>query len=329
MKLLKLFKRLVQEQQGNVLVLVAISMFMIIGFMAIAIDSGRMFLTKSHLQNGLDAAVLAGAQELMTSNSLADVKNVAIDIAKKNNITLTPLDITINTESNSIEVKKTIEQGLTFARVFGFDSTPIPAFARAKVGGELLKRKGVVPIGIGRKTQTLDGFEKDKEYTMNFEPGRGNKEEDSSVPENGNFGFLALGGSGGNTLLDNIKNGGQMEVSDINTYEWTKTGLSWGNVKAGFQYRIDQDKDENECKSYTTAHDGCDRVIIVPIVDSFEDANGKTLVKIIGFAAFWIDSPITGHSIKGKFIKTVTFGEFGNETGTGIDFGVYGVKLVQ
>lgn len=318
MKLLNIWKGLLQNQQGNVVVLVAISMFMIIGFAALAIDSGRLFLTKSNLQNGLDAAVLAGAQELLKSNNSAAL-NVAIDIAGKNSIKLTSSDIKIG--SNYIEAKKTIEQGLSFAKIFGIDSSSIPAFARAQVGGNLLGRDGIVPIGIPKKTSTEEGFEKGQSYTLHFKPG-GGKDGDSVA---GNFGFIQISGNGGSDLKDNIMYGAEMEVSDV-MYEWTKTGFTWGNVKAGFEYRINQDSTKPECNEYTTAHDACSRVIIVPIVESYEDASGKSLVKIIGFSAFWIES-VSQHEIKGRFISTVTFGKFGS--GAGTDFGVYGVRLVQ
>lgn len=319
MKLSNIFKRFLQDQQGNVLVLVAISMFMIVGFTALAIDSGRMFLTKSNLQNGLDAAVLAGAQELMNSNSSTAV-NVAIGIAGKNNITLDPSDF--KTGSNYIEVKKTVDQGLTFARVFGFNTTPIPAFARAQFGGTLLEREGIVPVGIPKKNSTTEGFERGESYTFHFSPGGG--QEGDSV--SGNFGFLQIDGNGGKDLKENIMYGAPMKVSDV-MYEWTQTGLNWGNVKAGFEYRINEDSDNPECNAYATAHDSCSRVIIVPIVESYEDANGKTLVRITGFAAFWIES-VSKHEVRGKFIDTITFGEFGEGTSS-TDFGVYGVRLVQ
>ena len=63
-----------------------------------------------------------------------------------------------------------------------------------------------------------------------------------------------------------------------------------------------------KCSSYETADNSCNRVVIVPIIESF-NVNGKKDVKIVGFAAFWIES-ISQHETKGRFIEIVTGGTF-------------------
>jgi Flp pilus assembly protein TadG/cytoskeletal protein CcmA (bactofilin family) len=59
------------EERGSVSIIVAISIAVLMAFSAIVIDVGRVALEKQELQNALDSACLAGAQELPDSTSTA------------------------------------------------------------------------------------------------------------------------------------------------------------------------------------------------------------------------------------------------------------------
>ncbi|MBZ0096451.1 MAG: Tad domain-containing protein [Sulfuricella sp.] len=52
------------RQGGAVAVMVGIGMVMLVGFLALVIDLGHLYIAKTELQNGADAAALAGAKEL-------------------------------------------------------------------------------------------------------------------------------------------------------------------------------------------------------------------------------------------------------------------------
>ncbi|RST70322.1 hypothetical protein D4T97_020235 [Siminovitchia acidinfaciens] len=303
---------LLNEQKGTAMILVALCMFMLIGFTAIAVDAGALYFEKSRLQKALDAAVLGGAQRLKVSE--ADAESTAIDLAGKNGFTVSADEVT--TGGNFIEINKTVNKDLTFARIFGKTSADVPASAKAVVSGRLKKGEGIVPVAI-----------EDQEYVagqskvLHFQPGNPN-----NSPHSGNFGFLGLDGPGGKILREGIKYGSEKAV--LEEYEWTEPGLSWGNVKDAFQWRIDQDIGKSHCQSYATSDNTCTRIITVPIVESFEGADGKTMVKIVRFAAFWIES-VGQHEVKGRFIDIVDRGEF-EEVGEGEeDYGISGVKLVN
>ncbi|WP_028784983.1 TadE/TadG family type IV pilus assembly protein [Thalassobacillus devorans] len=313
-KIVNLFVRYKEEESGNALILVALSMVMICGFVALVIDGGSLFFEKSKLQKSLDAAVLAGAQKLQTSQFQAEA--VAIEVAQKNGITLNGSDI--ETGNDYIQVTKSVTKNLSFATVLGIPSADVAALAKAKVGGKLQRREGIVPVGI-----ESEEFSTEAPYTMHFQPS--NKENE---PVSGNFGFLDIDTNNQSTLRDGIQDGVEMKISE-EMHEWTNTGLKWGQVDQGFQHRINEDADEgrNYCSSYESADDSCERVVIVPIVESYEGSNGKTLVKIIGFASFWIQS-VEQHEVVGRFINTVTFGEF-SDVDDESTYGISGVKLVQ
>jgi hypothetical protein len=52
------------HQKGGVLILVGISLAVLIGFLGIVVDLGRLFVTKTELQTAMDACALAAAAEL-------------------------------------------------------------------------------------------------------------------------------------------------------------------------------------------------------------------------------------------------------------------------
>ena len=66
------------KQSGVVMILFAVSMVVLIGFMALVIDLGRTYVVRTELQNAADAAALAGAKELkQTATGVAN----AVDFA--------------------------------------------------------------------------------------------------------------------------------------------------------------------------------------------------------------------------------------------------------
>jgi len=91
------------RQGGAVAVMVGISMVMLVGFLALVIDLGHLYIAKTELQNAADAAALSGAKQLNgTYSSCCDTTNLnsgvnkAIAIAAQNRYDFSkPVDITI------------------------------------------------------------------------------------------------------------------------------------------------------------------------------------------------------------------------------------------
>ena len=78
---------LFRDQQGVTMILVAIVMLVIIGFAALAIDIGHLFVVRNELKNAADAGALAGARVLLnadgTVNTGADAVAMAAATANK------------------------------------------------------------------------------------------------------------------------------------------------------------------------------------------------------------------------------------------------------
>ena len=56
--------RIFKQERGAVLVLVGVLMFVLIGFAALAIDLGHLYVVRNELQNAADSGALAGAHNL-------------------------------------------------------------------------------------------------------------------------------------------------------------------------------------------------------------------------------------------------------------------------
>ncbi len=57
------------RQQGAIIVMVALALVVMLGFLGLIVDLGRMFIIKTELQNATDACALAAARELTCSAS--------------------------------------------------------------------------------------------------------------------------------------------------------------------------------------------------------------------------------------------------------------------
>src|SRR2546430_17372306 len=68
-----------QMQRGQAIVLVALMILVLFGFVGLAIDSGRAYLDRRHLQAAVDAAALAAAYNYMNTTDYAQSEQVAVD----------------------------------------------------------------------------------------------------------------------------------------------------------------------------------------------------------------------------------------------------------
>ncbi len=128
---MKLTKKEVKHEDGQVLVIVALLMVVLVSFAALIVDVGAMYLTKRNMQNAADAAALAGAQRLPNvSTAISTAKNYAeLNGAEQLNTTVTT---PYNSDSKMIEVVITKNVQYSFARVMGFINGNVSARAVAK-----------------------------------------------------------------------------------------------------------------------------------------------------------------------------------------------------
>lgn len=209
-------KKLAKNEEGQVLVLFALVLVVLMGFAALTVDVGSMTLTKTKLQTAADAAALAGASELPDDST---AEYTAVEYAKKNGVQESDAIATAgyNGDPNKIEVvcKKKVTH--TFARVIGFKDTDISARAVAQKKGF---NGGTLPF------INWDTYEIGEEIELWDREGKGNKERLDTPAHVVTYQYdPEVGAVHGNGKMANIKD----EVGDVCTDGATVYLLSLSN----------------------------------------------------------------------------------------------------
>lgn len=168
------------QHRGAVTVLVASTLAILLGFGALAVDVGYLFVVRNELQNAADAAALAGAGYLYPGPPTPDWElavakaTTAVSLNKSSNVTLADSLVTYGywdmTGINGLQpytktpgaddlaaVKVTINRdsgqnggavSLFFARIFGTLTAPVVASAVAVVSPGTMKPGALFPVAI-------------------------------------------------------------------------------------------------------------------------------------------------------------------------------------
>lgn len=303
------FLNLLRKEKGSIAVLMAISMTVLAGFTAFALDFGQVYYERYQLTNIVDSAALAGAQEMPENYSEAEDK--AKEYAEINGGNFKEINVTIDESSNTIRVDALRSVSYKFARILGFEGTSVSAVAVAKVG-TVGETSGIMPFGI-------------QEQQLNF--GQLYDLKVDAPPEYGagNFGALALGGPGANIYRNNIKYTYDDEPVGVTDVLDTETGNMDDPTGDGISYRLNEETCETPCTPDSFERD-CSRLVTVPVYVPLGDKNNIKEVEVIGFAAFLLEEVTSDSSIKGYFVETIVPGGIDNTTG---DYGLKSVKLIE
>lgn len=330
-------KQCLRKRTGAVMTFVAIGLLVMLGMFALVVDAGLLFAERSRLVNAVDAGALAGVTALPDDQATATLR--AKVFVQRNDPDVADSDIIVgfaNTPSGTttivngrINVTATKNVPLMFAKFLGFETAPVSATASAglKYFGS---GSGVVPFGVTE--ETVSGMTAGERYILKFGPQLPTDEDISTLgypvgPFRGNFGALAIGGSGASVYRDNIMYGSSttLSVGDVIS---TEPGVMSGPTDTAVDYRIGLDPSA----TYATVVDTSPRVVIVPIIDpGVGDISGRTDVTIKGFAAFFLEE-FTGKGqtgfVIGSFIeRKVVSGVPGG--GGSVDYGIYTYSLVN
>ncbi len=321
------FRDLNKDERGLALVLVAAAMTVILGFAALVVDIGSMYLTRSRLINACDAAALAGAHELGNeTGSELDAMQEATVYLEHNNVIAGEDSFQIVVNNNTITVESSRAVNYIFARVLGFTSNTIKAKATA-IYGPVNAVSGVTPFAIPDQELVFD-----KQYVLKEGSG---ESVDDGFRIRGNFGALALGGTGASIYEENLKYGygGPVNVGDMVTIGEmveTEPGNMSGPTYDGVTYRI------NQCTHGCTPQNyepECQRIIIVPVFDPETLEGGKDDVLIVGFASFLlegVDGTGNQSEVTGTFLQMAPPPETSYTVDPDApDYGLHAAKLVE
>lgn len=275
--------KIVKNEDGQVLIMVAFLMVVLIGIAALVLDVGNLYLTKSKLQNAADAAALAGARDLPAADA---ARSTATTYAQNNGVkgagdivTVTP---SYDDDPDKIKVvcKRTVQN--SFAGVLGFDQADVSAYAVALRGSS----EGVSGL---RPWALKDNYT--YTYGLEFE-----LKEGGGGGSNGYYGVISFGTQGGdaNTYKGNIEYGynGTVEIGDF-------VNDAPGNMNVKKVINDLMDKSGDTSRDYTKAKEGNSRVVLVPKIDSsFE---------VIGFAVLYLVSVDNQGYITANFLYDTTW----------------------
>jgi Flp pilus assembly protein TadG len=131
-------RRLVSDERGVVLPLVALMLVVLCGMGALAVDVGNAYLHKRRLQQSVDLAALAAAQALPNTgqaindaNSFAQANWTKHDTGAMTTTVTTGCKVSGCATPDSVTVSATASVPTTFASVLGISSLPVKATATA------------------------------------------------------------------------------------------------------------------------------------------------------------------------------------------------------
>jgi len=339
-----------QKERGSVVVLVTLSLTVLLGFCAIVTDVGLLYAQKAHLQNSVDAAALAGVQEL--PNNPNHAKEIAQDYANQNGVSV--VTVTFEAYDAKIVVQASKQVPTHFARIWGITEEQISVSAKAMMVPPT-ELYGAVPLSI----QEQDLVYKQK-YVLKSGGGSDNSDwylddsKNNAVKKSGEeygasgwYGALALSGEGANPDIyqKDLAYGyaGTLRVGDIVN---VKEGNMSGPTERGINARLSRDISDPP-NTFDNYNRDAPEIIYIPIVKIIsESGNSIQKVQIVGFAAFFLEG-VAGNGndsiVTGWFIQTLTSNshttaslsdllktEQDMEQGVAsTDFGLYTPKLVD
>ncbi|HET7560730.1 MAG TPA: pilus assembly protein TadG-related protein [Limnochordia bacterium] len=183
-----------RREEGSIIPLIALSLTVIMGFAALTVDMGAMYLERERAQHSADAAALAAVQELPDTPDLA--RSVAYDYAERNGFDAADVQVDLSNGDSRVKVTITHRVQLFFARILGIATGTVAASATAQEGG-VSSYLGIAPFGVQEQP-----FIYGAQYQLKAGP-----QSTEPPPYEGNFGPLALAANGAPSYEDTIKFG--------------------------------------------------------------------------------------------------------------------------
>lgn len=125
-----MWKRLWQQEEGQSLVMMALLLSLLLGFTALVVDVGYLYAEKRQLQTAVDAAALAGAQDLpFQAAAVSQAQNyITSNIEDSHPVITTPYQ----SNSKFLAAAATKEVPTFFAKFLGVSSVNLSAQAVAQ-----------------------------------------------------------------------------------------------------------------------------------------------------------------------------------------------------
>ena len=137
-----MFGALAGDRRGSAIAMMAAGLIPAIAALGSAIDAGRIYMVKSQLQTGVDAAALAGARSFSITGTAANSResqaqayfsgNFPDSYMGVTNLVMRPTFAVVRSV-NTTTVVATANLPMSFMRLFGFEQAPVQATAKAAI----------------------------------------------------------------------------------------------------------------------------------------------------------------------------------------------------
>jgi hypothetical protein len=326
------------------------------GLVGMSVDIGQLVFTRTDLQKAADAAAFAGAQDLPSASKATTSAN-SYAAQNTSSMSTTVLISASSGTNDTIKVTTKKHVDYVFLRVIGLSGHDVTATATVKAQ-TYLGGSGIMPLGLlasglqngkvhnncylGTDSSGMPQFTQNTTCTLHdgasdCSPG--------TQCTGGDFGELALDGSGGSDYRNALVNGSKTSYKAGDKVD-TQTGNQVGPTVQGLQDHLAKPQppgcgtgamtdvlSKNSDGSYSIKA-GCEsspNIWIVPVVDQFANPAKST---ILGFAFMYVTDSSkqngkNGHTVlTGQFIKFVT--ELPNSVyGPGGSSGATALRLVE
>ena len=306
----------VQDDRGLAAVVFAMTLPAVLGMCAVVVDGTRLFVERRELQNAADAAALAAAVYLPSSDPviLQRARDEAIAFAALNGFVIDggDIDFTSDAEVNDrVTVRTSGDVTFTFAKGLGLTVGAVSSRGSAQIGivGAL---GGVMPWGV---EDPVGGFVFGDSYCLKLGSGGGGGGCDDHAQ--GNFHALDnddTGTDSASEYRDRIRYGSNkvVRVGDVknvasgNMQGPTQqgTGCSGNSGRITGNTQVFEDVIEALSPGYRVLDWTSPRLVVIPVV-SFPDSASAV---VEGFSVFFIEGCEAGGAVTGRFIDTIVPG---------------------
>jgi hypothetical protein len=291
-----------------VIIFVALAIAVLIGFAGVSTDTGMIWITRARLQNSVDAAALAAAQELPAPDMAGEVapRDIACEYATEHNAVTgmfgetstcsDKADVTFEDGGSSIRVKAYRTVQPIFGQVLGFEETVVWAQAKATVGS--LGASCLFPFFI---TEQVLADNPDFYAPVAF------RKDNFDTDGNDDGGTINVGG-GANGVRDAMLEttctgedattlvGTVGDVVDTKPGDFAQFKAAWDTIAGRATTSACPDPDVS---TYLTLIDGeyvldpaitlatCPRIAIIPVLENGDYGHGNSSGELVGFIPFY------------------------------------------
>jgi len=315
-----------KKQKGFVLVVLALLLVVLIGFLALAVDIGVLYSARTSAQEVADAAALAGAFTFINDTQSPQPQTAssnALQVALNNSVLGQPVaaaDVNVNVDVANRRVAVDVQstQNTYFARALGVQTANVGVEAVAEAAqyatGSACTKPWFIPNtafstsnacpACGANEVLISGGEVTAFARSKFgQEFRVRSQDPSNRLAPGQFYAIDLTKGGGSDYRDNIANCANAYVRCLDSYS-VLTGNKAGPTQQGVNDLVGNPPTDTwgsvgQYKTPNGLSDTSKAVVLAPIWDTC-GASGfcpagdfptgtKVTLQIIGFAAFFLD----------------------------------------